>query len=433
MSKSTENPELQYLKKNFESYTYDMLLMNMAPELEEMEIFSKLMDIAIARRLNTFEAIHQGFQGTEVDVETRSGEKLHLLNFSSYNYLGFSYHPDVLKAAHDALDRYGLGAASSPVLSGTFQVHIELEKALLEYFDLPEHGISLFSSGYGVNIGVIPAFAKPGSHVLLDESAHMSLVEGAQLSGAEISYFAHNDMDDLEQKLVKISDGFTRVLICTEGVFSGDGDFGNVGEIVRLAKKYNAYTLVDEAHSALLAGPNGRGVSEDHGVLKDVDLYVMTFSKAFGGVGGAVMARRDLSRYLNWYAKSRMFSCALDPAVTGGMIKVIKLAGSEEGRIRRARLMRNVESLISKLRGKVNLGVSNSWVITVIYGDDSKTTKLGVELHKLGIDTSILQFPAVPKNTGRIRIFITSEHTEEQLQKASEIILKAAKKLKFQI
>ena len=95
--------------------------------------------------------------------------------------------------------------------------------------------------------------------------------------------------------------------------------------------------------------------------------------------------------------------------------------------------MRNVESLISKLRGKVNLGVSNSWVITVIYGDDSKTTKLGVELHKLGIDTSILQFPAVPKNTGRIRIFITSEHTEEQLQKASEIILKAAKKLKFQI
>lgn len=224
---------------------------------------------------------------------------------------------------------------------------------------------------------------------------------------------------------------YTRVLVCAEGIYSGDGDYGKLKDIVQLAKQYGAYTLVDEAHSALLAGEHGRGVCEAQDVLDKVDLYVMTFSKAFGGVGGALLARQAICNYVNWYAKCRMFSCALDPAVTGGMIKVIELAGSEEGRQRRQRLLENANYLSLLLDGKVNLGKSETWIVTVIYGNDKKTMLLSDHLQRQGLDTSILQFPAVPKNEGRIRLFVTSEHTKVQLKRAADILLEAAVRFDF--
>ena len=189
--------------------------------------------------------------------------------------------------------------------------------------------------------------------------------------------------------------------------------------------------MVDEAHSALIAGENGRGVCEMQGVLEDVDLYVMTFSKAFGGVGGAVYAKKNIVNYINWYAKCRMFSCALDPAVTGGMVKVIELAGTPLGYERRARLHGNAAYFRNLLKGKVNLGVSDAWVVIVNFGSEKKTLALNDYLQKTGLDTSIIQSPAVPKNDARIRMFITSEHTQEQLAKAAEIILSAADKFDF--
>ncbi|MGZ3932737.1 MAG: aminotransferase class I/II-fold pyridoxal phosphate-dependent enzyme, partial [Bacteroidia bacterium] len=278
---------------------------------------------------------------------------------------------------------------------------------------------------------VISAFIKPGNHVIMDSASHMSIVEGARLSGGEVAYFKHNDMAHLEELLKEKCDGFARVLICIEGLYSGDGDFGKVKEVVALAKKYGAYTLVDEAHSAVVAGDTGKGVCEAQGVLADVDLYVMTFSKAFGGVGGAVYAKKEICKYINWYAKCRMFSCALDPAVTGGMVKVIELAGGPLGAERRARLKSNADYFRGLLKGKVNLGVSESWVVIVNFGPESKTLELNDYLQRHGLDTSIIQFPAVPKNDARIRMFITSEHTQEQLKKASEIIIGAAQKFDF--
>lgn len=424
---AAENQAMQqHLKEHFNEYTYDMFLMNMSVEPEEIDLFSDWLDVANDKKVNPFEAVHLGQQTTDIEVTRQTGETLHLLNFSSYNYLGFSYHHDVIRAAQEAVAKYGLGAASSPVISGTSQIHKEFEAALLDFFQLPGHGISLFTSGYGVNLGVIQAFAKPGSHIILDQSAHMSLLEGAKLSGAKISYFKHNNTEDLARVLEQVCDDFTRVLVCVEGVYSGDGDYGKLKEIVRLAKQHGAYTLVDEAHSTLIAGENGRGVCEAEGVLENVDLYVMTFSKAFGGVGGALLARKAICRYVNWYAKCRMFSCALDPAVTGGMTQVVKLAGSEEGRLRRQRIKDNARYLNGLLKGEVNLGKSETWIVTIVYGHDKKTLDLSNYLQQHGLDTSILQFPAVPKNEGRIRLFVSSEHTKEQLERAAKILLDAA-------
>lgn len=428
---NTEDPMVKHIKAHFRDYTYDMFMMNMAAEPEEMMLFSNWVDMLNKEQINSFEAVRTSAQTTEVDLVRQSGEKMHLLNFSSYNYLGFSYHPEVIKAAQEAVGKYGLGASSSPVISGTYGVHKTLEEKIINFFGLPDRDVSLFSSGYAVNLGVIQAFMKPGSVLVLDRNAHMSILEGATLSGAEIRYFRHNDMEHLEKILKEVCNPHTRVLIGVEGVYSGDGDFGNIKGVVELAKKYEAYTMVDEAHSVLVAGENGRGVCEMQNVLEDVDLYVMTFSKAFGGVGGALWAKKEYCRYINFYAKCRMFSCALDPAVTGGMVKSLELAFSEEGRKRRKRVIENANYLLSLLKGKVDLGVSESWVTTVVFGKDKHTLDLNNFLQQNGLDISIMQFPAVPKNEARIRIFVTSEHTREQIEKAVEIILAAAQKFDF--
>lgn len=422
-----------HVHENYAAYTYDMFMMNMSADLEEIDLFDEWFNTLNSKNIYTFEAIRSAAQKPEIDLKRQNGKDVHIINLSSYNYLGFSYHPDVIKAAQDAVAKYGLGASSSPVISGTYQIHQELEHAIEKFFALPDRGVSLFTAGYSVNLGVISAFIKPGHQVIMDQAAHMSIVEGAKLSGGGVSYFRHNDMAHLEELLKEKCDDFTRVLVCVESLYSGDGDFGNLKEVVRLAKKYGAFTLVDEAHSALVAGENGRGVCEMQGVLEDVDLYVMTFSKAFGGVGGCVYARKNLIHYINWYAKCRMFSCALDPAVTGGMVKVVELAMQPIGYERRKRVIDNANYFRSLLQGKVDLGVSDSWVVIVNFGSESKTLALNDYLQKTGLDTSIIQFPAVPKNEARIRMFITSEHTHEQLKRAADIVIDAAEKFDFKI
>lgn len=421
----------KHVHEHFSDYTYDMFMMNMSADLEEIELFSEYVDILNEKNLYTFEAARSGTQTPETDLARENGESVHIINLSSYNYLGFSYHPEVIKAAQHAVGQYGLGASSSPIISGTYLIHKQLEQALVDFFALPDRGVSLFTAGYSVNLGAISAFIKPGHHVIMDAASHMSIVEGARLSGGEVTAFRHNDMEHLEELLQKTCDDFTRVLVCVEGIYSGDGDYGNIKEVVRLAKKYGAFTLVDEAHSAMVAGENGRGVCEMQGVLEDVDLYVMTFSKAFGGVGGAVYAKKEIVKYINWYAKCRMFSCALDPAVTGGMVKVIELAGGPLGAERRKRLKSHADYFRSLLKGKVNLGVSDAWVVIVNFGSEGKTLELNDYLQREGLDTSIIQFPAVPRDDARIRMFVTSEHTEAQLKKAADIILKAAAKFDF--
>ena len=188
---------------------------------------------------------------------------------------------------------------------------------------------------------------------------------------------------------------------------------------------------MDEAHSLLVAGENGRGVCEEQDVLSEADMIIATFSKSFGGVGGCIYANKKITNYMNYYARSRMFSCALDPGVTGGLIKSIELAGGVDGKERRKRLNYNANYLREKLKGHVDIGTSSSWIIPVIYGDERLTLPLSDYLQREGIDISLMMFPAVPKNRSRIRAFVTSEHKKEQLDKGSDIILRAAEKYKF--
>lgn len=411
--------------------TYDMFLGSVDGEQEETHRFADWVAQVENADLFAFEGRRQGKQCTEVELQRTTGTRHRVLNFSSYNYLGYAHHPRVIEAAKAALDRHGLGAASSPVHGGTLALHAELEQELLDFFGLDDRGVSLFSSGYGVNTGTISALMRRHHHVVMDRSVHMSILEGAQLSRAKLHYFQHNDALDLERVMAEIGSNASRVLVCTEGVFSADGDFGALADVVAVAKRHGALVLVDEAHSCLVAGKTGRGVCEAAGVLDDVDLYVLTFSKAFGGVGGALIARSEVSRYVNWYARCRMFSCALDPAVTGGVLEALRLAQGSDGADRRARLHRNAQRLRERLASRVDLGPTQSWIVPVVFGNEETTLPMLDRVQREGLDGSVLQFPAVGIGESRMRLFVTSEHTEAQLDRAAEIVEAVADDLGF--
>jgi 7-keto-8-aminopelargonate synthetase-like enzyme len=416
---------------DYYDYTYDMFIASIDGEQSEAVRFSQWIDAADRDGVYAFEAPRLEAQKTEVHAHRVDGMPLHVLNFSSYNYLGYALHPEVIEAAKRALDQYGLGACSSPVQAGTLELHKILEERLVDFIGLPNRGVSLFSSGYGVNTGTISAIMNKRHHILIDKSAHMSILEGAQLARSKIHYFEHNDPDHLETILKEIAGDAARTLVCTEGVFSADGDYGALDRIVPLAKSYGAQVLVDEAHSFLLCGPSGRGVCEELGMLDQVDYLVVTFSKALGGVGGALIARREVSRYVNWYARCRMFSCALDPAVTGGITRALELGAGSDGRARRARLQANAAQLRTALASKVNLGRSRSWIVPVIFGSETLSIPLADWLQRHGLDGSVMSFPSVPMNEARIRLFISSEHTNAQIERCAEIVARGAVEFGF--
>jgi 7-keto-8-aminopelargonate synthetase-like enzyme len=414
-------------------HTYDMFMFSRSPGHDAATRFAQWINTIKSDGLYGFEATRLQGPIPEIDVERDPPERLHMLNMSSYNYLGYSHHPQVIAAAKDALDRYGLGAASSPIAGGTLRIHRQLERALVDFFELPDRDVTLFSSGYAINTGTISAFVHQGHHVVLDRSAHASLVEGAQLSRASISFYRHNDCDHLEGLLgeLRCKAPQTRILVCTEGVFSTDGDFGNLARIAAACRRHGAYLLVDEAHSVLVAGRGGRGVADMQGVLDEIDLLVITFSKAFGAVGGALIARRDIVQYVRWYARCRMFSCAIDPAATGGALKALELASSSDGDARRSRILANALYFRQRLRERLFIREGDGWIVPVEYGSERLTIPLYDHLQRSGLDSSIMQFPAVGKNEARIRLFVTSEHDRHQLDRAVSIIFAAADRFGF--
>ena len=420
-------------RSSYTEYTLDMFSRSSGKIHAEIKQFNQWRNEIINADKYTFETPHLTPQTPEIGVRRIHGDEHKLFNFSSYNYLGYANHPEVINAAKDALDKFGLGATGSPLLNGTFDIHKQLENALTEFFGQEGYGVSLFSSGYGANIGVVSSYIHKGDYVVLDHSSHASLIDGAVMSQGTIKLFRHNDAEFLERILKRIAKENRRILVCVEGVYSTDGDYGNLKDIVSVTKKYGASILVDEAHSLLVAGATGKGAVEQFDVLADVDLLIGTFSKSFGGVGGCLYAKQELINYVNYYARSRMFSCALDPAVTGGVLKALELSSGPDGDKKRKRIVENADYLRSLLKNKVDIGTSQSWVIPIIFGDERKSLPLGDWLMRKGYDFSIMMFPAVKKNKSIIRAFVTSEHTKEQLEGCAKALIDAAKEYEFAI
>jgi glycine C-acetyltransferase len=355
--------------------------------------------------------------GTEV-LSSLDGKRHKVINMTSYNYLGLSTHPEVIQAAKEALDLYGLGASGAPLLSGTFDLHVEFARRLAQFKE--KEDCLLFSSGLGGNVGAIQGLLRKGDIFVLDEKCHKSLIDGGTLSGAKMLFFSHNDPASLEQMLEKCKG--KRVLVAFEGVYSMDGDLARLPEIMKVCAHYKAATYIDEAHSTLMFGRNGRGVAEHFGLEHEIGMSFGTLSKSFGGVGGFVCSNARIIAYLKGYSSPWNFSCAPSPPVVAGMMKALEVA-TRDSTLRDA-LWKNVAYLKKGLLDlKLDLGRSESQVIPIIIGSSGeKLIQFAYEIQRRGLFLQPVDFPAVPADARRFRISVSSQFTQEQMDTALTII-----------
>ncbi len=352
-----------------------------------------------------------------------TGKERNFLNFCSYNYLGYSCHPKVIREVQNTLTKYGTGAVSAPLLSGYYDLSNQLESSIAA-FKKKEDAV-LFPTGYGANLGVLSCLLRPGDVAILDILAHASIYDGVRLAGADIKVFSHNNADHLERILKELKT--RRVIVCIEGVYSMDGDLVKLPEIVAVCKKYGAKILLDEAHSTLIFGENGRGVAEHYGLEDQIDLTIGTFSKSFGAIGGFATGQARLISFLRMYARSYVFSCAMAPHTAAGILKVLEIY--ENDKSERVKLWENTGYMQNRLKeAGLDTGETQSQVIPVIVGHDRRLREISRYIHKQGLYTGVVTFPAVSGKRTRLRLSMSSNHTIEQMDTCTDIIKDAFNK-----
>ncbi len=347
------------------------------------------------------------------------GKKRSVINLTSYNYLGLSTHPEVIEAAIEGLKKYGLGASGAPLLSGTFDLSVKFAKMLADFKE--KEACLLYSSGLGGNMGAIQGLLRKGDYLIMDEKCHKSLVDGGTLSGAKMQFFKHNDIEHLNQLLEKYKD--KRILVAIEGVYSMDGDLAKLPEIVEVIDQYpNVAIYIDEAHSTLMFGENGRGVAEHFGLEHKMGITFGTLSKSFGGVGGFVCSNKDIIRYLQGYSSPYNFSCAPAPSIVAGLIKALEVATRDSSL--RDKLWKNTEYFKKGLLDlKLDIGETESQVIPIIIGSDGNMLfEMAAELQTKGLFLQPVDFPAVPAESRRFRISVSTQLSKEDIDEALNII-----------
>lgn len=356
-----------------------------------------------------------------VTRDTSVVEGHEVLNFSSYNYLGLSGHPAVTAAVQDAVARYGSSVSASRLLSGEKTIHAELEQELAALLGT-EDAIAL-TSGHATNVTVIGHIVGPDDLIVHDSLAHDSILQGCKLSGATRRPFPHNDFAALDRMLTEIRGRFRRVLIVIEGVYSQDGDIPDLPAIIEVKKQHKALLMIDEAHSVGVLGATGGGVGEYFGVDRaDVELWSGTMSKALAGCGGYVAGSRDLIRFLKYTAPGFVYSVGITPANAAASLAALRQMRSEPEVFERLRGLSRMFLELAKEAG-IDTGDSHDTpVVPCIIGDSMKTLTLSNALLRRGINVNPILHPAVPEDKARLRFFITTCHTEEQIRYAVKVL-----------
>ena len=355
----------------------------------------------------------------ELDIREKDGNIRHVIMLGSNSYLNLSTHPQVMEGARKALEEFGYGMGAVSNYAGITDIHKELEKRIANFYGAED--AIVFPSGYGANVGIVSALCGKNDVIINDAANHASIFDGCVLSGAEIKVFPHRDMKGLERILSRIPAEKTGRLIITDGVFSMDGDMAPLDEIVKLAEKYNARVMVDDAHGVGVVGPTGRGTAEYFNVMDKIDLHVGMLSKGPGGLGGYCAASRKVVQYLRLYARSYFFSTALPASVAGGLNEVFKLLETDNAG--RKKLWENTEYLKSKLLEKgFDIGHSQSAVVPVMVYSEPILFEMYDKLRKRGVYVNIVTYPAVRRKECRLRLCTMKDLSFEQIDKAVEII-----------
>ena len=385
-------------------------MVNLCPQTDRPDKFA-FVDRALAERTET-QQLRSLQPITPDDAVQVIKQGRRLLNFSSNDYLGLSKHPALIQAAQDYTVRYGTGATASRLVTGTYEIHQQLEEKLA--IACGREAVLLFNSGFQANFSILASLLDQGSLVLCDRLVHNSLLQGALASRARLIRYPHNDLDRLEAILQKANQqSYDRVVIVTETVFSMDGDRSDVDALVGLAQRYNAILYLDDAHAIGVLGKDGMGLAA---YRPEVDLVVGTFGKAFGAFGAFVACSAKLRSYLINCCPGFIYTTALPPAVIGAIDAALTLIPTLEA----DRLY--LADLSDKLRSRLKASVSNSQIVPLLLGDEAKTLQLSQWLEACGILAVTIRPPTVAVGTSRIRFALSSQHQPAHLDHLMDAI-----------
>ena len=358
------------------------------------------------------------------DAHIHVGEKKAVLNMCANNYLGLAEHPEVLAAAHAGLDRWGYGLSSVRFICGTQQIHTQLEQKVSQF--LGTEDTILYAACFDANGGVFEPLIGPEDAIISDALNHASIIDGVRLTKSQRFRYAHSDMQDLERAL-KEAKGAPRRLICTDGVFSMDGDIAKLDQICDLADRYEALVLVDDSHATGYIGPGGKGTPAYYGVQDRVDIITTTFGKALGGAsGGCTSGRREIIEMLRQRSRPYLFSNTLAPAVVGGTLKALELV--EQNPDLPAKTLENAEYFKEKMRAAgFDIVPGETAIVPVMLYDAPKAVEMADKLLQEGIYVIGFVYPVVPKGKARIRVQLSAAHSREEIDKAIEAFTKVGR------
>lgn len=357
------------------------------------------------------------------DPEVTLGGK-RMIMVGSNNYLGLTNHPEVKEAAIEAVRKYGSGCAGSRFLNGTLDIHVKLEEKLARF--MRKEAALVFSTGFQVNLGVISALVGKNDSVIIDKMDHASIIDGCRLSYGEVKKFRHNDMADLERVLGD-TNGKGR-LIVVDGVFSMEGDIAKLPEIIKLARKYGAGVMVDDAHGIGVLGATGRGTAEHFGLQQEVDLIMGTYSKSLASIGGFIAGNEEIIHYIKHFARSLIFSASPPPSTVASVSAALDIIEREPERIQR--LWENTRYMLKGFKDLgFNTGSSETPIIPVMVGEDETAFKMAMMLHHEGVFANVAVSPAVPVGKALIRTSYMATHTLEHLDRVLEAFKKVGSAL----
>ncbi|MBD5371148.1 MAG: aminotransferase class I/II-fold pyridoxal phosphate-dependent enzyme [Bacteroides sp.] len=358
-------------------------------------------------------------QNTEVIMD---GKKV--LMFGSNSYMGLTNHPKVIEAAVEATRKYGTGMAGSPFLNGTIDLHRNFEQRIAEY--MGKEDAMLYSTGFGVNLGVVSALTGREDYIILDEQDHASIIEGRRLSFSNYLKYKHNDMASLEAQLKKCDPDKVK-LIVSDSVFSMEGDVADIPEMVRLKKEYNATIMIDEAHGIGVFGEGGRGVVHHYGATDDVDLLMGTFSKSFASLGGFIATDKEITNFLRHHSRSYIFTASITPAATAAANAALDIMLAEPERQKHLWDITNYALENFRAMG-LEIGHTSTPIIPLYIRDDYKTFRVTRDLLDEGVFVNPVVSPAVAPQDTLIRYSLMATHTKEQVTRSLEAIEKVFRK-----
>jgi len=346
-----------------------------------------------------------------------------MICFASYSYLGLLHHPKIDEAAQKAIQEFGTGTHGVRILAGTTSLHVELEGKLAKIKG--REAAIVFSSGYVTNLATISTLMNRDGAIYCDKLDHASIVDGCLLSQAKFRRFNHNDVQSLETKLAADPPNIDKMVII-DAVYSMDGDIAPLPEIIKVAKKYNAWVMVDEAHSLGVLGKNGAGIEDHFGIPGQVDILMGTLSKTIPAVGGYIAGSKKLVDFLKHVARAFVFSAALLPPAVGACIAALDVIEQEPWR--HEKLIRNVNYFKAGLQA-IGFSTLNSEtpIIPIVTYKEEPTLNMARRLHDEGIFVVPILPPAVPPNTCRLRANVTTDHSREDMDKALDALKKAGK------